>query len=124
MILVYLSFVLYLFISTSYFAYDWFNSIFVVTIYWGLIAGILIFIGILKNKRIYRTLGLYFLVLTIFKILSYDIWTNLEDSISKIIALLFVWSIMITLNLLYSKKYWKDIKKEFGFTTLKTLFKK
>ncbi len=65
-----------------------------------------------------RTLGLYIIVLTVGKILVYDIWSGLEGAILRVVALMVVGGVMIIVSVLYSKKYDNDLKGELAVSNL------
>ncbi|QQS59351.1 DUF2339 domain-containing protein [Candidatus Peregrinibacteria bacterium] len=109
----------YLFLASTFYIYNTFQeNVFVITIYWGILAFSLCGYGIQKDMVKYRTIGLYIMTLTVVKILTYDIWYSLNDAVLRIVALMFVGALMIVMSILYSKKYegnlvgeltWKNI---------------
>jgi len=110
---------IYFFIITTKYIYLFFdNNPFSITIYWGLLAFVFLYYGIVKNFIKYRTIGLYILVLTILKILIFDIWSSLDDALLRVVALMIVGVLMIIISLLYTKKYGGNLKGEFNFTNL------
>jgi hypothetical protein len=113
------SYALYLLIITTAFIYDIFgDNAFVITVYWALLAFLLTGIGIEKNLRFLRTLGLYLLCLTVGKILIIDIWTGLDNAITRVIALIFTGILMIVLSVLYTRKYGQNLRGELDFANL------
>ncbi len=107
---------IYIFIISTQYVYYLFGEIeFVITIYWGLVSLLFLSFGIQNNRIKPRTLGLYILVLAVLKILLLDIWSGLEDAIMRVIALMVVGVIMISISILYSKKYDNNLKGEFDF---------
>jgi hypothetical protein len=46
--------------------------------------------GIAKDVLYVRTLGLYLITLTASKVLLYDIWVSVDDTVSRVIALIVV----------------------------------
>ncbi len=112
-------FSLYAFVITTQYVYFFFDkSEFIITIYWGILSLVFLFYGIQKNIIRLRTLGLYILSLTVLKILFLDIWSGLDDAIMRVIALIVVGGIMISVSVLYGKKYEGDLKEEFNFENL------
>ncbi len=113
------AFLLYLFIITTLFVYNFFHeNVFVITLYWGLLALVFSRKGIQDNIIKYRTIGLYILTLTVGKILLYDVWYGLNDAVMRIIALMTIGTLMIFISILYSKKYGDNLKGEFNLQNL------
>ena len=108
----------YLFIITTMYVEDIFNSLFAITIYWGLLAFIFLMHGISKDIIKIRTLGLYIMMLTAGKIFLYDIWYNFDDAISRVVALIFVWILMMIISTRYTKKYGNNLTGEFNIRNL------
>jgi len=111
---------IYSFIISNLFVLDLFKPIFgfyTLTIYWGLIASSLLFYWIQKNIIKYRTIWLYFLILTSIKIFLYDIW-QIWNTNSRIIVFAILWVIFIILSTLYTKRFWDNMKWEFDFKNL------
>ncbi len=109
----------YLFIvTTQYVYYLLLENEFLITIYWGILALIFLSYGIQKDYLKLRTLGLYIIVLTVGKILVYDIWSGLEGAILRVVALMVVGGVMIIVSVLYSKKYDNDLKGELAVSNL------
>ncbi len=100
-------------ISTQYLYLLFDKNVFVITIYWGIISLILLSFGIQRDRIKYRTIGLYILVLTVAKILLYDIWSGLDDAIFRVFALMLVGAVMIAVSTLYSRKYGSQLSGEF-----------
>jgi len=114
-----LSFSLYLFVVSSQYVYFFFNkNIFSLTIYWGLLSFVFLNFGIQREIIKLRTLGLYILSLTAIKILFYDIWSGLDNVIMRVVALILVGAVMIAVSILYSKKYEGRLSGEFDFDNL------
>lgn len=114
-----ISFLMYLFIISTQFVYYFFNeNLFVITIYWGLLALFSVGFGIQKNVLKFRTIGLYILSLTVGKVLIYDVWIGLDDAIIRVFALMLTGIIMIILSSLYSRKYGQNLKGEFLWENL------
>jgi hypothetical protein len=100
-------------VSTEYFYLMFDKNVFVITIYWGIIALALLSFGIQNDRIKYRTIGLYILAITVLKILLYDIWSGLDDAILRVIALVLVGAVMILVSTLYSRKYGNRLSGEF-----------
>jgi len=112
-------FALYLLVITSLYVYDIFDTTFAVTIYWGVISSILLFNWIAKDKIKLRTIWLYLIMLTSWKIFLYDIWFGIDDAISRVVALIFIWVLFIVISTRYTKKYWNNLSGEFKISNLK-----
>ena len=112
-------FALYLLYITSYFVYDLFQNTFAITIYWAIVSWTLLINGINKDIIKFRTIGLYLLILTVWKIVLYDIWYNIDTAVVRVLALMMVWALMIFISTLYSKKYNWDLKGELDVSNLK-----
>jgi hypothetical protein len=113
-------FFLYNFLITTYFVYDIFQeNIFIITLYWGMLAFLLCGYGIQKNRISFRTIGLYILSLTTGKILLYDIWYEVEGGITRVLALMAVGILMIIISVFYSKKYGNALRGEFSLKNVK-----
>jgi hypothetical protein len=109
---------IYIFLIVSFYVYDIFNTTFAVTIFWWIISSILLFYGIAINKIKFRTTGLYILSIVLAKIFIYDIWYWLDDAITRVIALMVIWILLIIISLQYSKKYGNNLKWEFKLWNL------
>ena len=112
---------IYAFIASNIYILDIFENIFwhfSLTIYWWIIASSLLFYGISKDIWKFRTIWLYFIVLTSAKIFLFDVW-QLGDTNSKVIAFMGLWILFITISTFYTKKYWNNIMKELSFDNLK-----
>ena len=114
-----LIFTAYLLIITSLYVYDIFDSTFAVTIYWWVTASFLISKGIANDIIKLRTIWLYLIGLTTLKIFLYDIWYWIDDAISRVVALIVIWILLIIISTKYTKKYWNDITKELSPSNLK-----
>lgn len=111
--------VFYLFVITTQYVYYIFDyNIFSITIYWGLIAFAMLNHGIRDDLIKYRTIGLYILLITSVKILVYDIWSGLQDGMTRVFALIVVGGLMIVISTLYSKKYGGQLKGELNLDNL------
>ncbi len=110
---------IYFFVITTQYVYHLIDkNVFVVSIYWGLLAFFFLTKGINTDTVKYRTLGLYILSLAVAKIVLNDIWNGLDDAVMRVVALMFVGGILITVSLLYSKKYGNQLKGEFSLDNL------
>ncbi|MCK5538596.1 MAG: DUF2339 domain-containing protein, partial [Bacteroidales bacterium] len=110
---------MYFFIITTQYVYHLIDkNVFVISIYWGLLAFFFLSRGINKDIVKYRTLGLYILTLAVGKIVLNDIWNGLDNAVMRVVALMFVGGILITVSLLYSKKYGNQLKGEFSLDNL------
>lgn len=110
---------LYLFIITTQYVYHFIDkNIFVIAIYWGLLAFFFLSRGINTDNIKFRTLGLYILTLAVGKIVLNDIWNGLDNAVMRVIALMFVGGILIAVSILYSKKYGNQLKGEFSLDNL------
>lgn len=111
-------FSIYLLIISSIYVYDIFDTTFAVTIYWWITASILLFNGIAKDKIKLRTIWLYLILLTSWKIFLFDIWFGIDDAISRVVALILIWILFIIISTRYTKKYWNNIAGEFNMRNL------
>jgi len=59
-----------------------------------------------------RSIGLYILFLTLGKILLYDVWMGLDNSIVRVIALIFIGVLMLILSSMYTKQYNGNLKQD------------
>ena len=85
------------------------------TIYWGLIAVLLLLLGITKDIIKYRAIWLYFLVLTTLKVI-YDI-QDLWSSTAQILIYIILWGLLLLVSTLYTRKYWNNILLEMKFSS-------
>ncbi len=100
-------------ISSEYVFYRIFDeNIFAVTIYWGILSFVLIGYGIQKDFLKSRVIGLYILIVTIAKILLFDIWFAVDNLVTRIIALILVGSLTIAISIFYTKKCGDNWKEE------------
>lgn len=109
---------LYLFIVTTFYVYHIFPNTFAVTLYWGILAFLLISRGISKDIIALRTIGLYLVSLVCFKILFVDITTWISDNIIKVFAFIAVWVMFIIIWTMYSRKYGNKLKWEFDLSNI------
>jgi len=111
-------FLSYLFILSSLYIYQIFAVTFMVTLYWWVLAFAILWYGIAKDILAVRTIGLYLITLTATKVFLYDIWMSVDDTVSRVIALIVVWILMIVLSTMYTKKFWNNLNAEFKFSNL------
>jgi hypothetical protein len=104
----------YLFIISSIYLYHITNDYFSLTIYWWILALIWVHLWIVKSSVYTRWIGLYLLILTLLKIVFYDVWNSIDNAIIRIIAFIFVGWIMIYISVLYSKNK-LSLKDDFWF---------
>ena len=110
---------LYLFVITSIYVFNFSDkNSFIITIYWGLLTFALLNYGIQKNIVRWRTIGLYILILTVCKIMFFDIWSQIDDAVYRILALMLVGGLMIAISILYQKKYDGNLLKELQYENL------
>lgn len=105
----------YLLLITSYYVYDIFNTTFAITFYWWLTAFFMLFYWISKDYIKLRTIWLYIVILTTIKIFFYDIWFWIDDAVSRVLAFIVIWILLIIISLKYSKQYWNNLSWEFRF---------
>ena len=110
-------FILYSLAIVSYFVYDMFSTTFAITIFWWLIASLFLFYWINVEKMKMRTSGLYLLSLVLWKIFIYDIW-DLDDAVTRVIALMIIWVLLIIISIQYTSKYWNNLIWEFNIKNL------
>jgi len=111
-----ISFWVYAFIISTIFVHNIFTSPFSITIYWGVIAFILLTYGIEKDRIWFRTTGLYILSLTLIKILFYDVWYSINGGTMRVVALMLVGALMIIISSMYTKRFKGNMIKEFNIT--------
>lgn len=110
-------FTVYTLFIISEFVLDIFNTTFAVTIFWAVISSILLFYGISSNKIKLRTIWLYLLTLVLGKIFLFDIW-ELDEAVTRVVALIAIWILLIVISTKYTKKYWNNLSWEFDFDNL------
>lgn len=113
-----ISYVSYLFIISTIFIYDLTENVFSITIFWAIWCFFYLFLGIKNDLKDWRTVWLYILTLVLIKILLYDVWYGINDTILRVVALMFVWWLMIYISMLYSQKYSWNLMKEFDLKNL------
>jgi len=111
---------IYLLIIVSIYIYNIIPNTFAITIFWWILSIILLIKWISNDKIKLRTIWLYLLSLVLSKIFLYDLWYWLEDAISRVLALIILWVLLIFVSTRYSKKYWNNLTWEFN---LRNLFK-
>jgi len=87
------------------------------TIYWWLIASILLIYWIQKNIIKFRTIWLYFLILTVLKVI-FDIISKWNNN-NMAFAFIILWVILIIISILYTRKYWDSLTWELKLENLK-----
>ncbi len=111
-------FLSYLFILSSLYIYQIFGVTFMVTLYWWVLAFAVLWFGIARDILAVRTIGLYLITLTATKVFLYDIWMSVDDTVSRVIALIVVWILMIVLSTMYTKKFGNNLNSEFKLSNL------
>lgn len=109
---------LYILIIFSFYINDIFNTTFAVTIFWWIVASIFLFFGIIKDRIKYRTMWLYLLSLVLIKIFISDLWLWIDDAVSRVLALIVIWILLIIISIQYTKRYWNNLKGEFSLDNL------
>lgn len=112
------SYVIYTLFIISSFVLDIFNTTFAVTIFWAIVSSMLLFYGISSDKIKLRTIWLYLLSLVLAKIFIYDIWYGLDDAVTRVVALIAIWVLLIIISTRYTRKYGNNLKWEFNFSNL------
>ena len=107
-------FVLYTLAIISFFVFDIFATTFAITIFWWIVASLFLFYGINNEKIKMRTTWLYLLSLVLVKIFIFDIW-YLDDAVTRVIALMIIWVLLIMISIQYTSKYWNNLIWEFNF---------
>ena len=65
-----------------------------------------------------RTIGLYLVSLTAGKVFLYDIWMSVDDTVSRVVALIIVGILMIVLSTMYTRKYGNNLNSEFNISNI------
>ena len=112
-------FVLYTLAIISYFVFDIFTTTFAITIFWWIIASGFLFHWISSEKVKMRTIWLYLFTLVLWKIFIYDIW-YLDNAITRVFALMVLWTLLIIISTKYTAKYWNNLIWEFNIKNLFT----
>lgn len=105
-------FVLYSLAIVSFFVYDIFSTTFAITIFWWVLASIILFFWINSDTVKTRTIGLYLLALVLWKIFIYDIW-YLDNAVTRVVALMIIGILLIVISIKYTEKYGNNLLKEF-----------
>lgn len=108
-------FSLYSFIITSVYLYDATHNYFSLTIYWWILSLLFVYFWLNKDLKAFRTIWLYILILTLIKIIFYDINNWIDNWIIRVIAFMFVGWIMIYISSIY-KSMWFKMKDDLNFT--------
>lgn len=120
---IFTSFLAYFFIITSFYMYHITQDSFSLTIYWWILA--ILWIHIWWNKyNFIRISWLYFLIVTLLKIIFYDIWNYVDNWIVRVIAFMFIGSLMIYISYFYRNNnlnIWNDLSFETDSTKWKDL---
>lgn len=111
-------FSIYILIIVSHYIYDIFNNTFAITIFWWVIASLMVIFWIQKDKIKYRTSWLYLIWLVSIKIFLYDIWYSIDDAVVRVLALMIIWWLYIAISIIYSKKYGNNLKWEFNLSNI------
>lgn len=111
-------FLFYLFSLTTLYVYYYFPTTFSVTLYWWVLASALLWYGISQDIMRMRTLGLYLVSITAAKIFFHDIWVGVDDTISRVVALMVVGILMIAISTMYTRKYGNNLNSEFNPSNL------
>lgn len=113
----YIIFYSYLFIISSEYIYYYTDNSFYLTIYWGILSLFSVHLWIFKKYEKFRLIWLFVLIITLIKIVFYDIWAWINNEIVRVIAFLLVWWIMIYISSLYKKNN-LSFKKDFNLLFL------
>lgn len=111
---------IYAFLISNVFIYNIFENLLghlSLTLYWGLIASVLLTYWIQKDVIKKRTIWLYFLILTSIKIFFFDVW-QLWNTNEIVFAFMVLWVIFIIISTMYTKKYWDNLLWELSFSNL------
>lgn len=106
---------IYMFVITSVYLYELTDNYFVLTIYWWILSLIFVHIWLFNENKAFRTIWIYVLIITLIKIIFYDIWNGIDNWIVRVIAFMLVWWIMIYISSIY-KSMWFKIKDDLNFT--------
>jgi hypothetical protein len=94
---------IYMFVITSIYLYDATNNYFSLTIYWWVLSLLFVHIWLFNHNKALRWIWLYLLIITLLKIVFYDIWNSTDSWIIRVIAFIFVGGMMIYISSLYKK---------------------
>ncbi len=109
---------LYILAIVSFYIHDIFNTTFAITIFWWLIASGLLLHWISKDTKKLRTIWLYLLTLVLAKIFFYDLWYGLDDAVTRVVAFMVIWVLLIIISTQYSKKYGNNLLGELHYKNL------
>lgn len=104
----------YIFIISSIYLYYHTNDAFSLTLYWWILSLAWVHLWISKENQIIRSIGLSLLIITLAKISFYDVWNTIDNPLIRVVALMFVWGIMLYISSLYSK-HKLGFKNDFSF---------
>lgn len=99
---------------TSLYVIQLFEVTFALTLYWWVLAFGVLGFGISKDILYMRTIWLYLLCLTVWKIFLYDIWQPGVDDGVWFIAFMLTGILMIVLSTMYTRKYGNTLGKDFS----------
>jgi len=109
---------LYILAIISFYIYDIFNTTFAITIFWWLVSSGLLLHWISRDIKKIRTIWLYLLSLVLAKIFLYDLWYGLDDAVTRVVAFMVIWVLLIIISTQYSKKYGNNLLGEFHYKNL------
>lgn len=113
---------IYFFIISSIYLYDKTEDSFSLTIYWWILSLIAVHLWIFKLNRNIRLTWIYLLIITILKIIIYDMWNSFDNGIIRVIAFIFIGWVMIYISGLYKKNN-LELIADFKSKTKETLNK-
>jgi hypothetical protein len=109
---------IYVFVITSMYVYQIFPNIFSITLYWWALAFMLISRWIWKDIIALRTLWLYLIMLMCVKIFFIDIPYSIDETVIKVVAFIAVWTMLMVISSMYSKKYGNKLKWEYQLSNI------
>ena len=109
---------LYILVIISIYVYDIFQTTFAITIFWWVVSSALLLYWINIEIKKYRTIWLYILTLVLTKIFLYDMWYALDDAVTRVVAFMVIWVLLIFISIQYSKKYGNNLLWEFHYKNL------
>jgi len=112
------AFALYIFLLTTLYVLDIFEVTFAVTMYWGLLSFLFLRQWINSDTIWMRTIWLYLLTLTVWKIFFYDLWQSGVDDGVWFIVFIATWILMIAMSTMYTKKYGNNLNREFNISNV------
>ncbi|MEF2175203.1 MAG: DUF2339 domain-containing protein [Candidatus Absconditabacteria bacterium] len=113
-----LIYLLYFFIVTSMLLHNYNSDNFVLSMYRGVYACGFLIGGISYDKKALRTVGLYFLTITVLKLGLYDIIQSETSTVTKVMAFMILGFVLIGISIYYSKKYGNNLKGEWNLSNL------